>query len=57
MRPPFARLLQIMGLLNAWDCWCVQAVLEAQAETAKHAAEADRLRQQLQYAKRDNTQG
>jgi len=37
--------------------WCVQAVLEAQAETAKHAAEADRLRQQLQYAKRDNTQG
>ena len=31
--------------------------MEAQAEAAMHAAEADRLRQQLQYVRNDSTQG
>ena len=31
--------------------------MEAQAEAAKHAAEADRLRQQLQVVRTDSKQG
>ncbi|KAL0021976.1 hypothetical protein WJX77_002082 [Trebouxia sp. C0004] len=47
---------QAAMMVEAVEDRAYEAVLEAQAETAKHAAEADRLRQQLQYAKRDNLQ-
>lgn len=48
---------QAAMMVEAVEDRAYEAVMEAQAEAARHAAEADKLRQQLQYVQSDSIQG